>query len=961
MNVNQTTYDIQENWLKLAAKYFNINLDILKTNDTDIENSNISLLKAGLFGYVNEIIANEVKNSVAHRNVLYDEFFINTASFPESIYKFAKTYNVPISLATPAHMLVTLAVRKNDLVNSPIREEVVEDQYIDLNTMKTYKVTIDRHYTFSIDKFEFSLPYDVIITMKQTKNGDYTITAQYAIDGDLFQFTDTLTSQIKVYQDITDGEPYVYLALDIYQMASISSPFTILTNSVSENLFYTTQFTNQLAGFNVFYTYNGKREVLKTYFNNTFTPMDPNEKFCYFNYLDDDKLQISFSSMAGSFRPEYNSQIEVEVLTTSGEEGNFQYDGEIKFNFSSSTSNFSTMLMKVVPITSSSGGYNKLDAIDEKQKIINQITTRDSIIMDSDLNNFFNELNVSNTYNNSKLEFMRRRDDILNRVYSAFLLLRDDTGKVLPTTTAPSLKIPLNYFSSHNSGNSIDGYILPEHSVFKYNYLTEKYELVEEGYTNEIKSMIQTDKDSLIYVNPFLIKIDVDPTINATYYKLDINDTFSMDFSYSNALINTSLLINNLEINKSVNYESDLNADTYVLKVNLNSNETINEVDSKVKIRGVLMSESTGQKYGYFDFSRELTATESTTDSDSTYIARISTNRKFSNGLLSIADSLYNADGETIDNVFIEEDVVIKIGVLYHDPDKEYRTNESVNVEGGIFSDAFPTDMQSTTDIDDYVLATSVATNETVRLYRNLSTIMNSTVFRTTTNQSTPYDQRDFQVEMIPLVGLDYFINENKYLYTIIDRYIDILQSVVPKLENSTNIDLKFYNTRGPSKYFYLDTSISGDDIEYLSIGRTDILLDFTFGLYETANDDLDASIKDFISDFLEASNDEGIVRISNLFRLLETEFSAISYIEFNGLAGRYNDSISNKYQKILRKDIDLKTMTKQEVIEYIPEYINIKKQLTNQVVTVEDADSSIIEVNLGKQYNNIINVTYTK
>ena len=79
ISVNQTSYDVQEDWLEVASKYFNINTaDIY--SDNDIQNSNISLLKTGLFGYVNEIMANEVKNAVAHRNVLYDEFFINTAS-----------------------------------------------------------------------------------------------------------------------------------------------------------------------------------------------------------------------------------------------------------------------------------------------------------------------------------------------------------------------------------------------------------------------------------------------------------------------------------------------------------------------------------------------------------------------------------------------------------------------------------------------------------------------------------------------------------------------------------------------------------------------------------------------------------------------------------------------------------------------------------------------------------------
>ena len=90
MQVDQTTYDLEEKWLSIAANYFKINTDLVISDDSDVANSEVNMLKAGLFGFVNEIMANEVKNSTAHRNTLYDEFFINTASFPESIYRFAK-------------------------------------------------------------------------------------------------------------------------------------------------------------------------------------------------------------------------------------------------------------------------------------------------------------------------------------------------------------------------------------------------------------------------------------------------------------------------------------------------------------------------------------------------------------------------------------------------------------------------------------------------------------------------------------------------------------------------------------------------------------------------------------------------------------------------------------------------------------------------------------------------------
>ena len=74
-----TSYNIEKHWLEIAQKYFNV-------DQTDF--NAISFLKSSFFGYFNEIASNEVKNATYHRNVLYDEHFLNTASFPESMAVF---------------------------------------------------------------------------------------------------------------------------------------------------------------------------------------------------------------------------------------------------------------------------------------------------------------------------------------------------------------------------------------------------------------------------------------------------------------------------------------------------------------------------------------------------------------------------------------------------------------------------------------------------------------------------------------------------------------------------------------------------------------------------------------------------------------------------------------------------------------------------------------------------------
>jgi len=580
---------------------------------------------------------------------------------------------------------------------------------------------------------------------------------------------------------------------------------------------------------------------------------------------------------------------------------------------------------------------------------------------ESDLKNFFSEINITHSLNGSSVEFMKRRDDILKRIYNAFLLMRDSEGKVLPTNTAPSVKIPLRYFSDTNNGNETEGYIVPEHSLFRYVAKTNTYELIQTGFTKEIADELAEDKDNLLYANPYLLKIDVDPVLNGTYYKLDLNEEFGLDYTYSNDMADMSVILSSLAVRKTVSYnEDDMDADTYVFSVDINTNTSSNLLDANAFVRVVLLS-TTGEKYGYFDLTREIGSDASATDSSSRYTGKISTDRKFSKGKLGLKDSLYNEDGEIIQNVFVDENLLVKIGVLIADHTQSYKYGTLNSTETQYFRDAFPEDMQGDYDINDYALLSSVTTNRSVKLYRNLSNSMTSTVRRYNDGSTTPFNRRDFIVEMIPLVSLDYFKSKHDTVFSIVDSYTDTLDQVSTKLENNTVLDLKFTNTRGPSKYFYLGTDIKGDNVAYNLLGRTDILLDFEINLFEPASDELDLAIKDFIADFLEQSNVDGIVPISNLMRLLESNFPAIRYINFNGLTGKMADSVINKYQRILRKDINLNNMTKQEIIEYVPEYLNVKKNLMDSVFDVPTSTGTgTTKVSLWKRYVNSINITYT-
>ena len=77
-----------------------------------------------------------------------------------------------------------------------------------------------------------------------------------------------------------------------------------------------------------------------------------------------------------------------------------------------------------------------------------------------------------------------------------------------------------------------------------------------------------------------------------------------------------------------------------------------------------------------------------------------------------------------------------------------------------------------------------------------------------------------------------------------------------------------------------------------------------------------------FVERNFEEVNDNGLngIYISNLIQALENEFEDIKYIKFISMNG-YDTFV----QCIENERVDLTKLTKQERIEYVPEFLNIE------------------------------------
>lgn len=184
-------------------------------------------------------------------------------------------------------------------------------------------------------------------------------------------------------------------------------------------------------------------------------------------------------------------------------------------------------------------------------------------------------------------------------------------------------------------------------------------------------------------------------------------------------------------------------------------------------------------------------------------------------------------------------------------------------------------------------------------------------------------------------------------------------------LENNTSVDIKLTNTYGKSNYYYSSFTYSEDTNEIIYDYIENVQLDINLKLYLNyyIDDDTDLAIKTYISDYLESCNEGKLFPISNLITKLETKFDIIKYIEFFKIGDDTTQKIKSNFTSLL--DIT----DKEELENFVPEYINIKKKLDlsqKKFETEENEDHEEVQVpnidynrTLTYPYNYNINVTY--
>ena len=858
-------YDIKDYALNvLAPKYF---------PEDVVEGYNV-----GFLGYSLDLMTNTTEDIFNTVPIVINEMYPNLAQMPTSIYNYASLFQEANLFATPSTMECVLLLPMDSLIENS--EEGNDNTY--------RKFIIDQRTQVNVEDHSFILDYDILITLKPYR-GEHIITASY-----LREFNNSLSNiknpYIKYQKYNYNGTKYLALLVKMRRCKKNVFNTRIIDNDRINASTITIPFEEQIANFEVFYresTDNKYTQLRKRIVNSKAIK----EPFCYYRLKTDNVLELSFTTRENYFKPAFNSEIIVEYYTTDGSNGNFDmYQGsdvEVYRNSEKYESN-SRVPIIAIPQSASTSGKDRPNLLDLRDRTADLFATVDSYTTESDLQRHFNTFDI---INDTKVTFIKKRDDIFDRLYTAFSISKDSLGSYYKTNTL-NLKIYKDQFD-HQFEQS-KRLLLKPSNVFVY-----------EG--DSTRTMIKVDdpvdldfNNGFIYQNPFLMTLSDNGVVG--YYLNNINDKIPLDYEYVNDSSMVQFICNNLYIQRSsLNNDGKYNFKLYLSATDNDiSNPLVDEDGNetgKVKVVLSFMLKN-GKEVAYIECRKTSFEEEGL---KYTFEGEITTDDYIS---ITEAVRIYG-----LKNITNGEDLVQMIPM----------TNLKMNVYTFLEypENNIPHSYSHLPGFENTTMTNKYTTEETrVELVTPLNMLKSHMVWDKDEDGKTLITIKDVPViQWKPAVMLNDLSEFDRFINILSSQY-DYMKEILDKKVNNYSVDMKFYNTYGRSNNF-----VVGIDNNMLNRVNCSIHLK-VYPQLRSEGFKLVEEMKMFIKEYFESINNEvneGIF-ISNLIQQLENTFSQIRYLKFESINGYTSD-----IQSIENTTVDISSLEKEERIMFVPEYLNIE------------------------------------
>lgn len=861
-------YTIQDFFMhEIAPKYFNM--------------EDISLNNVGLYGMITDIIGTTTEDSFNVTNRYIGELMPSRAELPDFIYSNAALYGVTDILAKPSKMPFVLFVREND---------VIENGSWDNNN---HTFEIDCGMTIYVDNIPYSLPHNVVISSSFFR-GVYTHRAYYKekFKNSLYNGTNPY---IRLFKTTVEKESWIGLRVDLYQYIRRVTQEPIITNSVLNIPYVNVSYSDQLCNLEVLYKPFGK-DTYTQLEKRMETDVPVTSPFVYYKIIDDTSIRLSFANDDRYFVPGYNSTLLIYTYETVGTDGDFKYTEDIDISVVCEDSDDSLAYNKSISFfglmqNDSTGGRAQLDNESIKRLYLEKMISINSYTTDTDLNIHY--LNFSSLYSNNSI-FIKYRDDYAGREYGCFTRLTDGTD-IYPTNT---LDLRLQPEQADNHFVALRQYIVKPGKRYGYN------SDISLDTMRELN--ILDDPQDIEYTTFALMVINVRPN-SVHYYMNSVNKLVILDYTY----MNTRSILNFLVGECSVKRNAIIGEDAYTIYLSITrvdgTTTVINEDDEESNFEvipenlKVLMMFNTGEgHYVEMENIGQLEEDASTFN----FRATLATNDMIDNERISIS-GLYNREsGKSEDRVIDMYNPDIKFCVFYDYQDKELSTGHDYTDIPAVKSCSLCNEYEPLED--EFYFAYP------------LSLIRSHVIFEEDLSSPSGWE---FLIKQVPVFGRDFLLNlddTTDVLSNLVAQH-DFLMDSKEDITANFTINLKFYNTFGRSRLFYLGVS---SDTNKILLNRVHCDIKFKIKFYDgVIVEDYLSNIKIFIKKYLEGLNmdEDGSNRlhISVLIQKLHNEFSCIEMIIFEGFNG-YEPNVQNvQLKSLLDTLVDPNT---------VPEFLTIKE-----------------------------------
>lgn len=865
-------------------------------------------LNGGFIGIVSEMISDAIEDAQGTSSLMLNESFITKAILPESIYSEASVYNIGYNMAVPSKCSFAIEIWLPDVIKYSTM----------ITNTNTYRYYLDKDTKVILGDNIYKFDYDVIID-HQFIDGKRVFNVYYNIE-ETNSISDINNKYIK--HQVTSID-WLILFVDLKEFDRKKDTVPISDNLVTVNSDITLRWSRQIAGLDLVYiTPEGERFPMKLKVQYTKPDIDP---FVWYRFENDNTIILSFSNNNGYFTPSFNSKIEYTIYTCNGKSANFDiYDrkagipvqktGE-RYSYNSNT--------RIVGLCygGSTGGLDKGTLENLRDEVILARNTSNVIISDHDLKIWFNTYGKRS---GCRAEFFTRRDDPSGRLFAQFIAIQDNMY-IYPTNTL-SIRVEqdqFDYVNNDQNGINKEFIIKPGH-LWEYD---DKDGIISRDHLRMIKgsdgnAMITDESYPIVgserpfmFVNPFYIKINRNPTISANYNYLINHTSWPEDIPVqTESFYQFQLATFSIERSISKKFNNKYRIQIICVPV-VTTNSTLKYVEE--------LEEDYHKENNNL---RLVLVTRSSIDGETGYIEMDPVE------IREEGSYVFEANIAVFDN--IRSDMMLEI-----DQDRTPGIKSLITTgerSGKIFIDSSETSFhfitlikdfenKMTTDLfNDSSFRGYMMTNRFANSHRDLTLYKPMNMMRSVITFTGSNNNYTVDASLIPFLKYDIPLDDEKmafFIRTFNEQY-KAMEPAISKLNGS--IDFKLFNTYGRSNNYYIGPK-EGHDI----LWDSDILLDnvYTVIKFRMAVHDRSLwnhtvqSVKNIIKKYFESLNSGEIIDLhaSDLIHQIIQNEPNVNYIRFLG----FNNYDANK-DSIFVKYSDISELREDQLQPHVPEMIRV-------------------------------------